>query len=311
VQVPPVLARNVVSVWGEEGRAWLAGLPGLLDGVLGSWHLRPDGGPFPLSYHWVMPVTRPDGSAAVLKVGLPDDGHLAAEAAALRAYGGHGAVRLLADDPARGALLLERADPGTPARALVPHEDGAALAALLSVRRALHAAPPPADGVLPDLARLGGSFDRYLRAFPGGGPLPRRLVVTATRLFDELCSSAPAPVVLHGDLHHDNVLRSARSARGPWLAIDPHGWVGDPGYDLGAILYNPDPDVRDPALLALVPDRLERIVETATDVPRERVVAWCFVMAVLSDVWNTEGSEPVSRPATRAIQVAGLLEPFL
>jgi streptomycin 6-kinase len=310
VQVPPLLARNVVSVWGEQGRAWLTGLPGLLEGVLGSWHLRPDGGPFPLSYHWVMPVTRPDGSAAVLKVGLPDDGHLVAEAAALRAYGGRGAVRLLAYDPARGALLLERADPGTPARALVPHDDAAALAALLSVRRLLHAATPPADGVLPDLVRLGGSFDRYLRTFPDGGPLPRRLVVTAGRLFDELCSSAPAPVVLHGDLHHDNVLRSAH---GSWLAIDPHGWIGDPGYDLGAILYNPDPDVRDPTLLALVPGRLERIVETATDVPRERAVAWCFVMAVLSDVWNTEGYgvDPAASPATRAIEVAGLLEPLL
>jgi streptomycin 6-kinase len=255
-----------------------------------------------------MPVTRQDGSAAILKVGLPDDGHLAVEAAALRAFDGRGAVRLLAYDPDRGALLLERADPGTPVRALVPHDDGAALAALLSVRRELHAATPPPAGVLPDLSRLAGSFAGYLHRYPDGGPLSRRLVATAARLFDELCSTAPAPVVLHGDLHHDNVLRSARM---PWLAIDPHGWVGDPGYDLGAILYNPDPDVVDPALLALVPHRLERMVEAASDVPRERVVAWCFVKAVLSDVWNTEGSESASSPATRAIQVAGLLEPLL
>ena len=164
-------------------------------------------------------------------------------------------------------------------------------------------------GDLPDLSLLARSFDRYLRTYPGDGPLPRRLVDTAARLFTELCGSAPARVVLHGDLHHENVLRSGPDG---WLAIDPHGWVGDPGYDLGAILYNPDPDVAHPDRLALVPRRLEQMVEAA-DMPRERVVAWCFVKAVLSDVWNTEGEEfdAAGHPATRAIQVAGLLEPEL
>jgi streptomycin 6-kinase len=310
VDIPPVLARNVASVWGEDGRAWLAGLPGLLSDVLGSWNLSPDGGtPFALSLHWVVAVTRADGSAAVLKVGLPGDGHLAVEAAALRAYGGRGAVRLLEYDADRGALLLERADPGTPAKALVPHDDAAALAALLAVGRELHAAPVPADGVLPDLSLLRRSFDRYLRTYPEDRPLPRRLVESAGRLFNELCASAPTRAVLHGDLHHENVLRSGTDR---WLAIDPHGWVGDPGYDLGAILYNPDPHIAHPDRLALVPGRLEQMVEAA-DMPRERVVAWCFVKAVLSDVWNTEAEEfdAAGHPATRAIQVAGLLEPLL
>jgi streptomycin 6-kinase len=355
VQIPPVvpgnLARNVVSVWGEDGRAWLAGLPGLVDEVFRLWHLDQDGAaPFAMSFHWVVPVTRSDGSPAVLKIGLPGAEHLAVEAAALRAFGGRGAVRLLGYDAGRGALLLERAEPGTPAKALVPHDDAAALAALLAVGRELHTAPVPAsaglrsagsaatgatregdaaeapgparaerapsgsapvpvDGDLPDLSLLARSFDRYLRTYPGDGPLPRRLVDTAARLFTELCGSAPARVVLHGDLHHENVLRSGPDG---WLAIDPHGWVGDPGYDLGAILYNPDPDVAHPDRLALVPRRLEQMVEAA-DMPRERVVAWCFVKAVLSDVWNTEGEEfdAAGHPATRAIQVAGLLEPEL
>ena len=307
MKVPPTLAGTVVAVWGEAGRAWLAGLPGLLAEVCTAWELEPEPEPvFDMSLHWVAPVTRPDGSPAVLKLGVPHDGHLAVEAAALRAYGGRGAVRLLAHDGARGAHLLERADPGTPASALVPHEDAAALAALLSVRRALHAAPVPPDGELPALSRLGESFDRYLRTFPDGGPLSRRHVETAGRLFAELCSSAPETVVLHGDLHHENVLRSGG---GQWLAIDPHGWVGDPGYDLGAILYNPL-SLDDPAMLDLVPGRLEHMVAEA-GLPRDRVVAWCFVKAVLSDVWNTEESEPVSDPASRASEVAGLLEPLL
>ena len=42
--------------------------------------------------------------------------------------------------------------------------------------------------------------------------------------------------VLHGDLHPQNLLWA--QDRG-WVAIDPHGLVGDPGYDVGPLLINP------------------------------------------------------------------------
>jgi len=74
----------------------------------------------------------------------------------------------------------------------------------------------------------------------------------------ELCASATDRVVLHGDLHHDNILLATREA---WLAIDPHGIVGDPGYEVGAPLFNPDPDNRDETLTALVPSRIEQLAD--------------------------------------------------
>ena len=66
-----------------------------------------------------LPVTRDDGSAAVLKIQFPDR-ESEHEAAALELFDGDGAVRLLAHDPGRRALLLERADPGTPLKDLEP-----------------------------------------------------------------------------------------------------------------------------------------------------------------------------------------------
>jgi streptomycin 6-kinase len=85
-----------------------------------------------------------------------------------------------------------------------------------------------------------------------------RLVNRAAGLLVELSESATDQVVLHGDLHHDNVLRAERE---PWLAIDPHGVVGDPGFEVGAMLYNPDPARRDRELLALVPARIEQLAD--------------------------------------------------
>ena len=302
MKISPLLTRNVTGVWGDAGRSWLACLPALLTEVLDRWRLTP-GDPFALTYHWVMAVTRENGEAAVLKLGVPTSEHLRVEATALRTWAGNGAVRLLDYDADRGALLMERAEPGTRAATLVPHDDATATGVLLDVMHGLHATPPPATGV-PDLRDLAGDFARYLHRFPDGGPLPERWVRTAARLFDELCDSAPARVLLHGDLHHDNVLRAARR---PWLAIDPHGYVGDPGFDLGCLIYNPDPGAPEPDAVALLPARLEQLVAGAGQ-PRDRVVAWGFVMAVLSEVWTCEdGGEPDGKP----LDVARALEPLL
>jgi streptomycin 6-kinase len=302
VWIPPVLASNVTGVWRDEGRAWLADLPTVLADVLDRWSLEP-GDPFALTYHWVTAVTRADGEPAVLKLGVPTSEHLRVEAATLRAWDGNGAVRLLEHDPDLGALLLERADPGTRAASLVPDDDEAATGALLDVMHALHAATPPDTGVH-DLRELAEDFATYLHRFPDGGPLPEEWVRTAARLFDDLCDSAPARVLLHGDLHHDNVLRAARR---PWLAIDPHGHVGDPGFDLGTLLYNPDPGNAEPDVLALLPSRLDRLT-AGSGQPRDRVIGWCFVMAVLSEVWTCEdGAEPDGKP----LLVAEALHPLL
>lgn len=303
VLIPDDLAAKVTTIWGDLARRWLSELPDVIAYCTAAWQLTL-GPAYPRSIHWVHAVTRADGTPAVLKLGPPEPGHLADEAAALRAFDGHGAVRLLASDTGRGALLLERADPGTPVARLVPGRDEDATAAVIGVLRRLHR-PVPADCPLPDLRTLGRAFTAHLARYPGDRPLPRRPVQVAATLFDELCDSATGRVVLHGDLHHDNVLTADRE---PWLAIDPHGVVGDPGYDAGALLYNPDPDNRAPELTALVPRRLEQLADGLA-MPGERILAWAYVKAVLSDVWTAESGPDMT--SSRAWDVAEYLLPRL
>jgi streptomycin 6-kinase len=301
--IPPILAGNLGSAWGDAGRAFLAQLPELLAVVLRQWELTVVQ-PLPMSFHWVASVSSTDGAPAVLKLGPPGLPDVADEVTALRHYDGVGAVRLLAHDVAHGALLLEKAVPGTAASTVPADRDLVATAALITVMRRLHR--PAADDVaLPDLAaRNRRSFLDHLARYPADEPFPRRLVTRALSVLSELAEATTERVVLHGDLHHDNVLRAARE---PWLAIDPHGVVGDPGAEVGAMLYNPDPPRRDPALVALVPARVEQLAD-GLGLPIERVVAWGFVQAVLSQVWTAEERGAAT---TRALDVALALEPRL
>jgi streptomycin 6-kinase len=301
------LARNVAGVWGADGVRWLAGLPGILRALAHDWGLT-IGSPFELSYHYVTAVTRGDGTPAVLKLGVPTGTSLAEEAPALDVFAGRGAARLLRADLDRGALLLERVSPGWRLRDLVPARDGEATSAAVGVMRRLHVPPPPGCAI-PEAVTQAAAFDDYVAVHSGRGPLPVDLVVRAGRVMRELCASATERVMLHGDLHHDNILRADRE---PWLAIDPHGLVGDPGYEVGSLLFNPDPANRDEALTALVPSRVQQLADELA-MPVERVVAWGFVKAVLSDVWSAEGWTPgaTRSPVSRALDVAAVLLPRL
>jgi streptomycin 6-kinase len=300
--VDTAFRRNVEQTWGDAGRMWLAELPGLTARLMTEWELSA-AGPLPVSLNWVGRVRRADGSPAVLKLGVPASGHLADEATALECFAGRAAITVLARDDTRGALLLEEARPGTPAASRTPGDDTAATAVLIGAMRRLHRPAP--DGVaLPELSGRIATFREHLRRFPGDDPLPRRLVERAADLFEELCATATGRVVLHGDLHHDNVLAAERE---PWLAIDPHGVVGDPGYEVGAMLYNPDPHAPGDTVLNFAEARIEQLAD-GLGMPRERVAAWGFVQAVLSEVWSCEGDGVVSG---RPLRLARRLLPLL
>ncbi|WIM94725.1 aminoglycoside phosphotransferase family protein [Actinoplanes oblitus] len=300
IALPGTFQRRVMDCWGLAGTRWLADFPEIANQVLRDWDLRLDR-TYPLSLNWVTRVHRADGSAAVLKMGVPESEHLTHEVAALEFFGGRGAVTVLARDAARGAVLLEEATPGVQARSLVPDRDETATATLIDVMHRLHRPAPPGIA-LPELAARRASFDEHLLRFPADDPLPRHLVELAGRLLTELCATASERVVLHGDLHHDNVLTAGRE---PWLVIDPHGVVGDPGYEIGAMLYNPDPMDDDDTVLELVPARIEQLAD-GLRMPVERVVSWGFVQAVLAEVWNAGGDSTGTRTG-RPLRLAHLL----
>lgn len=70
--VPSELTLKGIDAAGESGKEWRRLLPDNVAGLVEQWSLTIDG-PFPgLSYNYVAPVTRQNGTPAALKVWLPD-----------------------------------------------------------------------------------------------------------------------------------------------------------------------------------------------------------------------------------------------
>lgn len=281
MQLPAEFSRTIVQIYGERGQRWLAELPALLDAFAQRWDLAL-GAPFTLSYNYVAPATRANGTAAVLKLGVPNP-ELLSEIAALRLYAGRGIARLLDADADAGALLIERLEPGRPLAQLPDDEEATALAA--GVMRALWQ-PAPTEHNFPTVARWGQGFGRMRARFGGGtGPLPPALMARAEALFAGLLASAGPPTLLHGDLHHDNILSAGRA---PWLAIDPKGVVGEPAFEVAAFLRNPHGRVLSAADPARMLARRVDIFAHALGIERARLLAWGCAQNVLSAWWSIE-----------------------
>ncbi|HUQ33761.1 MAG TPA: aminoglycoside phosphotransferase family protein [Pyrinomonadaceae bacterium] len=298
MQIPSGLRETIRRVHGPVGEQWLTALPTLLGVWRARWRLQLDE-PFEnLSYNLVIPGITLDGLSVVLKMGVPCR-ELLTEAAALRSFQGEGAVRLLDDDAERGALLLERITPGSPLYELQEGADAVRTAARLM--RELWRTPP-AEHSLPTIAVWFRAFERLRSRFGGGvGPLPPELISKAERTFTELEASSEGSVLLHGDLHHDNILFS--DERG-WVAIDPKGIVGDRGYEVGSFMLNQLPAGAAAVEVADIFSERLSIFAYELKMDGKRLARWAFCHAVLSALWSLEeGDEWQS-----TIRLAELLE---
>jgi streptomycin 6-kinase len=297
ISIPESFQNTIRSTYGEKGDEWLGKLPELIKESERRWDLRLEK-PFSLTYNFVAPVQHADGRRLVIKMGVPNP-ELISEAHALHIFAGRGAVQLLASDLDLGILLLERLQPGLPLEKI--EDDEAATIIASQVMRRLWR-PVSGDHELIFLEKWVAGLQRLRVEFSGGsGPFPEGLVRRAELQSSELLASTRSTVLLHGDLHHWNILSAGRE---PWLAIDPKGIIGDPAFEVGAWLLNPKPEKLSRNDLKR---QLVRRIDQFTDdleLDRQRVIGWGFVLAVLSAWW---GYEEHGYGWDRALAIAKLL----
>jgi streptomycin 6-kinase len=277
LEIPDEVVQMNLSANGVAGRAWLDSLPELVRELTGRWSLTLGPAFSGGAVGFVVPAERSGGERLVLKVSFVDE-ETRHEPDALRHWDGDGAVRLVDAEPARGALLLERLEPGTP---LGDHPDRSeAIGIACSLLRRLWRAVPEGHpfSLVRDLAsrladELPGRFVRQDR------PFDERLLRRAVDLCRELAVSSEEAALVNRDFHLWNVLAAERE---PWLVIDPKPLVGERAFDTGHLVRTLLPERLELGSVDAIVGRLAKELELEP----AHVRRWAFVRSVDDALWG-------------------------
>ena len=241
------------------------------------WDLSPDGNPLVTHTSKLLPV-RYKNTPAMLKIATSSEESAGGQLMVW--WDGEGAARILAHEGT--ALLMERAVGEESLTNMAKnHQDDEASRIICDVVAKLHAnkrKPLPSSLV---------TLSEWFRALEVAATQQGCVFIQAAAVARELLTSPQEEVVLHGDIHHGNILDFGD--RG-WLAIDPKGLFGERYYDYANIFCNPNIEV------ATTPGRLEHqatLVAELAGLDRVRLLKWILAYAGLSAAWHLEdGSNP-------------------
>ncbi len=269
------------------------------DHYLRQWQLEPDGPALRVPSAVLYPVMR-KGLPLMLKI---PSSHICEQAAfqTLKHYSGCKAVEVIAYT--KDAILMKRAVPGSTLRAFrQQHGDVRATRQAGLVLKGLHSRTlEPEMGDLPAIGTLQSEIDRARNL--DTVLLPNAMLALAEEKFTQLQKTTTRSVVLHGDLHHDNILWDDSTG---WLAIDPKGFKGDPCYDCAPLFKSPL-DAADIASRECLLSRAQ-ILGEMLGYPENRILDWAFVHAVLSVIWALHDDVNVGPAAPVATSLFAMLK---
>jgi streptomycin 6-kinase len=270
---------KITNAFGQAGKEWLDTLANKVQTYLQKWELTSEGPVDNLSYNFVIKVTDKMGTPLILKLGVPNF-DTRNEILTLQAYSGDGCARLMKSDPEHGVMLLERLVPGTMLSEV--EDEKLVVETFCKVWKAIRR-PVSNEGTTPSLANWFEGLPRYLKAYPeNDGPIAHEHVQLAEEFFHYVTETSAGPELLHGDLHHENILYSEQEG---WMAIDPKGVAGDPYFDVVSFLVNQLDTKPDPKSILKL--RVDTISEQL-GLDRQRLLKASVALGTLYACWGIE-----------------------
>ncbi len=287
---------NIHSIYGEEGKTWLSNLSAHLARLSAQWNFQMIQPVKDMTYNFVAVVKLPSG-LAVLKT-APLAAKLIAEAEWLNAH--KKSVPLIFHiDKKNNAYLMEKIEPGNSIKSLVKAgNDEQATRIIAQVILDLQSTDTLHQMNYQHISEHASSF-AFLR-----GHVDASIIDNAELIFKELCADSSNDIILHGDLHHDNILQGNNS----WSVIDPHGYIGDPCAEIGPMIFNPfDCFPKHSSMQNIIETRLNILAEMLP-FDLERIKAWAFCLSLRSAAWDVEG---FNKPNDHTIEIAKILYDIL
>lgn len=268
---------NVQNLYGKEGEAWINNLSSYLTELSAKWNFRFLNVMPNLTYNFVSLVeVIPTGERVILKMG-PSRKNITTEVEWLQCFN-QGVPKIYWYDDEHHAFLMECLEPGSSLKRLVKEgQDDSATRIFCHTIRDLQSHQQNNPN-FPHISELAGNLSSLKNH------LDDKILSKAESLFHELTTDRVHDVILHGDLHHDNVLSSGAT----WKVIDPHGYVGDPVFEVGAMIYNPCDYFPKERSLSQVVERRLKILAEELPFDAKKITAWAYCRTVLSIAWTFE-----------------------
>ncbi|AIL13543.1 kinase [Candidatus Paracaedimonas acanthamoebae] len=253
--------QNIISIYGSRGQKWLRQLPTLVQQIAQAWDLNNLRPIETMTYNYVLSGFQKE-KPVVLKLSL-DEERLYKETAILKIFKNYGAVRVLNSDT--HTLLLEQLIPGYSLKTYLPERKDEARLVMCQIMGRLHQAPLSQNS-----KTLFPSISDLLKILDKEWNIPTEYLVKARFLKDKLLNYSQSYVLLHWDLHHDNILLQDKE----WVVIDPQGVIGPPVSETWAFIVDPASDTE--------------YIASYFNYSLENVRQWYFVRLILAICWNLE-----------------------
>lgn len=250
---------NIINIYGVKGKQWLIDLPNIIKLIAKEWNLTDLKPVDNLSMNYVASGFQ-GYRAIILKLSL-DNNLINKEYTALKALSKYGAVEVWSYK--EKTLLLKKLSPAISLKTYLPDRQTQALKIACEVTKKLHQAPLPQNIKLPSIEERFSLLDKEW-------PIPYDYLLLARQFRDHIFNTYQTRRVLHGDLHHDNIMQHGND----WLVIDPHGVIGFPINEVWAFVQDIDLDI--PFIANYFNFKLEDVEK-------------CYFMhSVLSSIWAIE-----------------------
>lgn len=277
------LESNIIKIYKDTGKLWLESLPQIINTISEKWHLKDIKLMSNLSYNYVACANNTKTNQnVVLKIGYSRQ-EIENEKNALVMYNGRSIVKLLNYDLYSNALLLEYVESSKTLKNLFQDDDEASVKIISNIMQNLYKAKIDKTVQIPTVSDWLKELYNYKTY-----SISENYFLKAQELATHLILTQDTQVLLHGDLHHDNILLNEYN---DWLAIDPKGLLGEPAYELGAFIRNPIPALLNQTNAKKIIVKRIKLFSEILNLDKQRIKDWSYVQAVLCVCWASNNSK--------------------
>jgi streptomycin 6-kinase len=273
------LKQNILNIYGIQGKKWLSDLPSVIKSLKTSWKLHDITPVKNMTFNYVAKAITTTGQPVILKIGY-DPKSIENEKQALIYFNGNGSIKLIDHAEKYHALLLQQAISGITLTSFYPHQIDLVIDCYTSTMKKLHSKHLPSKYNYPHISEWLQAIDKLTP----NHHIPASLLTNVISLKNKLLKTIATEVFLHGDLHHDNILKHNNE----WLAIDPKGVIGETAFEIAAFDFMYLNELaNDINVNNTVETRINLLAKKA-DLDAQRIKDWILVRLVLMAAWNIE-----------------------